>query len=166
MRKWVLAGFGALVGLIAAVYVIGMLLPRNHRAAVTFEVAQSSEDVWQYITDIERFPTWRTDVDRVEVAPARDGLPAWTEYGPGGALPLFAEAVDAPGRLVVRIGAGLPFGGTWTYELAPIGPTSTRVTITEDGEVYSPIFRFVGRFFIGYEATLHRYRDALVAAME
>ena len=50
----------------------------------------------------------------------------------------------------------LPFGGTWTYEVQPDG-TGSAVTITEDGEVYNPIFRFVSRFFIGYEGTLRQY---------
>ena len=166
MKKWLLIVFGALAGLIAVVYVIGMLLPQDHRAAVTFDVGRSPEEVWQYITEIDRFPTWRPDVDLVEMLPASDGLPAWTEHGPGGTLPLYVESMEAPRRLIVRIGEGLPFGGTWTYDLDPVGPTSTRVTITEDGEVYSPIFRFVGRFFLGHDATLERYRDALLAVTE
>ncbi len=69
-------------------------------------------------------------------------------------------------RVATRKIEGLPFGGTWTYELAPAGPTATRLTITEDGEVYSPIFRLVGRFFLGYDATLERYRDALMAVVD
>ncbi len=166
MKKWFLIGPGTLLGLIAAVYVIGMLLPQDHRASITFDLARSPEEVWQYITYVDRFPEWRADVDDVEMLPARDGLPAWTENGSGGTLPLYVESMDPPRVLVVRIGEGLPFGGTWTYELAPAGPTSTRMTITEDGEVYSPIFRFVGRFFIGYDATLKQYRDALIAVTQ
>lgn len=166
MKKWFLIGIGTLFSLIAVVYVIGMLLPQDHRATVTFDVARSTEEVWQYITYVDRFPTWRPDVDNVQMLPPRDGLPAWTEYGSGGGLPLYVESMDPQRRLVVRIGEGLPFGGTWTYELVPAGPTATRLTITEDGEVYSPIFRFVGRFFIGYDATLKRYRDALIEAVD
>ena len=163
MRKWLLIGVGVLVGSIGLVFLIGVLLPQNHRATVNFDIARSPEEVWQYITDIESFPTWRPDVDGVEMLPGRDNLPAWTEHGPGGLLPLYVESMDPPRKLVVRIGEGLPFGGTWTYELRASELTSTHVTITEDGEVYNPIFRFVGRFFIGYDATLHRYRDALIA---
>ena len=53
MKKWLLIVFGALAGLIAVVYVIGMLLPQDHRAAVTFDVGRSPEEVWQYITEID-----------------------------------------------------------------------------------------------------------------
>ena len=48
----------------------------------------------------------------------------------------------------------LPFGGTWTYEIAPTETGST-LTITEKGEVYNPVFRFVSRYLQGYTAT-HR----------
>jgi hypothetical protein len=28
------------------------------------------------------------------------------------------------------------------------------VTITEDGQIYNPVFRFVSRFVLGYESTM------------
>jgi hypothetical protein len=55
------------------------------------------------------------------------------------------------------------FGGTWTYDLAPGEGGGTQVTITEDGEIYNPIFRVVARFITGYEATMESYLDALAA---
>ena len=60
----------------------------------------------------------------------------------------------APSRRVVRIAdRTLPFGGTWTYTIAPDGDAS-RLSITEDGEIYNVIFRFVARFFMGYTSTM------------
>lgn len=40
-------------------------------------------------------------------------------------------------------------------------PEGCTVTVTEDGEVYSPLFRFVSRFVIGHTATLDRKLKAL-----
>jgi len=54
----------------------------------------------------------------------------------------------------------LPYGGSWSFELKPESG-ETRVRITEDGEVYNPLFRFVSRFVMGQTATL----DAYLAAM-
>ena len=54
----------------------------------------------------------------------------------------------------------LPFGGTWTYELKPSG-SGTRVTITEDGEVYNPIFRFMSHVFFSQSATIETYLKSL-----
>ena len=50
----------------------------------------------------------------------------------------------------------LPFGGTWTYEIAPTAGGST-LTITENGEVYNPIFSFMARFVFGYDGTMKTY---------
>ncbi len=62
--------------------------------------------------------------------------------------------------LVVRIAdLDLPFGGTWTYEIAPVAGGST-LTITEDGEIYNPIFRVMSRFVFGYESTMAAYLAA------
>ena len=50
----------------------------------------------------------------------------------------------------------LPFGGTWTFELAPEG-TGTRLRITERGFVKPPPFRFIAKFFLGYTKTIEGY---------
>jgi hypothetical protein len=68
-----------------------------------------------------------------------------------------------PQRLVSRIAdERLPYGGTWTYELAPAGD-GTRLTITERGEIYNPVFRFVARFVMGHTATMNGVLRALGA---
>jgi hypothetical protein len=63
--------------------------------------------------------------------------------------------------LVVRIAdPKLPFGGTWTYEIAPI-PKGSSLRIREDGEVYNPLFRFLSRFVFGHSATIDAYLKSL-----
>jgi Polyketide cyclase / dehydrase and lipid transport. len=65
---------------------------------------------------------------------------------------------DPPRRLVTRVTEKEKnFGGTWTITIAPT-PSGSDVTITEDGWVANPIFRFVSRFLIGHHATM----DALL----
>ena len=39
--------------------------------------------------------------------------------------------------------------------------TGSEVTIKEDGEVYSPLFRFVSRFIMGNASTVEEYLKAL-----
>ncbi len=71
-----------------------------------------------------------------------------------------AESTE-PVRLVMRIADDkLPFGGIWTYEIQEEAG-GTRITITEDGEIYSPFFRVMSRFFFGYHATQESYLTAL-----
>jgi len=57
---------------------------------------------------------------------------------------------------------GLPFGGSWDYRIERDGEGS-KVTVTENGEVYNPIFRFVSRYVMGHTATLDKYLAALAA---
>jgi hypothetical protein len=76
-------------------------------------------------------------------------------------VPIEVKEWNPPARLVTRIAArDLPFGGTWTYELTPAG-TGTELRITENGEVYNPLFRFLSRFVFGHTATMRTYLAAL-----
>jgi hypothetical protein len=70
------------------------------------------------------------------------------------------ERMDPPRLLVTRVRPGQPFGGTWTYEIAPAA-NGTRVKITEDGEIYNPLFRFMARYIIGYQGTINGYLAGL-----
>jgi hypothetical protein len=80
-------------------------------------------------------------------------------------MTLEVTELDPPRRMVTRIAdEGLPFGGTWTYELE-LAAGWTCVTLTEDGEIYNPFFRFVARFILGYDATMRTYLDGLEARM-
>ena len=63
----------------------------------------------------------------------------------------------APRRLVLRIATDdLPFGGTWTYEIAAVEGGAT-LRITEDGFVKPALFRFMARFIFGHTATIEQY---------
>ena len=41
--------------------------------------------------------------------------------------------------------------------------SGTRLTITERGEVYNPVFRFMSRFVFGHTASLDRFAESLRA---
>jgi hypothetical protein len=60
------------------------------------------------------------------------------------------------------IGAHLPFDGSWTYALSP-APGGTTVRITEDANIYNPVFRFISRFIVGYTGSMDKYLQSLGA---
>ena len=65
------------------------------------------------------------------------------------------EETQPPSRFVTRItDPDQPFGGTWTFEIVPNGVNQSLVTITERGEIYDPLFRFMSRFVFGYTSTM------------
>lgn len=159
--KWILIILGILIALVALVAIVGALLPKAHVASRTVRLNAPPERVWQAITDVQSFASWR-GVKSAEVLPARDGHRVWREVDEHGQAITF-EVVDelAPRRLVTKIAdRDLPFGGSWTYELVP-ADAGTQLTITENGEVYNPIFRFVSRFVMGHHATIDAYIAAL-----
>jgi uncharacterized protein YndB with AHSA1/START domain len=151
---WIVAGIGVVALILVAV---GYSLPKGHKVTRVAKVAQPPETVYSLLSDVDRYPTWRPAVKALGRQPDRDGRPAWTETVSGMKIPLYFERMERPTLLVARIaGPSLPFGGTWTYRITPAAGGS-EVTITEDGEVYNPIFRFMSRFVFGYYATLDEF---------
>ncbi len=159
--KWVLLGLTSLAVVAALAAFIGSRLAQSHRASVVRTFPVAADVIWAAITDIEAFPSWRAGVTRAKRLPDRDGLPIWIEEGRSGKMTLSIERMERPRILVARIAdPKLPFGGTWTYEIMPDG-TGSRLTITENGEIYNPMFRFMARFILGYEGTIRSYMSSL-----
>ena len=159
--KWVLLGLTSLAIVPTLAAFVGSRLPRSHRASVARTFPVAGDVIWAAITEAEAFPSWRAGVKRVERLPDRNGLPAWIEDGRSGKIMLAIERMERPRILVARIAdPKLPFGGTWTYEIAS-GGSGSQLTITEDGEIYNPMFRFMARFIFGYEGTIRSYMSSL-----
>ncbi len=159
--KWIVIALVVVGALVAIVALIGSRLPQSHRASVEETLTAPPDAVWRTITDIDAFPSWREGLKRVQRLPDRDGRPAWIEEGRSGKMTLTVERLEAPRLLVGRIAdPGLPFGGTWTYEITPTSGGS-RLRITEAGEVYNPVFRFMARYIFGYEGTIRSYMTSL-----
>jgi carbon monoxide dehydrogenase subunit G len=161
--KWLLIVVVTLAALVVAVTVAGLALPQNHVAVRSAHLSVAPDKVWSIVTDPEKYPAWRSDVSSVEMLSGPDGGKiSWREVSPkGNKLAYEATIVEAPTHFVTVIAdKGIPFGGSWDYRIIPEGAGS-RITITENGEVYNPIFRFVSRYVIGHTATLDKYLSAL-----
>jgi uncharacterized protein YndB with AHSA1/START domain len=159
--RWLLVVLAVLAGIGLLVVVTGMLLPKEHTARSHATIDAPPDSVWRVLTDVAAFPTWREDVIRVEMLPSPNGQKTWRETGKHGAITFEERAADPPRRLVARIAdPSLPFGGSWTYDVVPEAAGS-RVTITEDGVVRNPVFRFMSRFVFGHHATQQAYLRAL-----
>lgn len=152
--RWVLGTVGVLVVLVLLICLIGFALPKSHVASASARFAAPPAAIWRSLTDVTSFPKWRPGLTRVEILPDENGQRGWREHGKQGTITYRVVESAEPTRLVSRIAdVNLPFGGTWTYDLAPDG-AGTRLTITERGDVYNPIFRFVSRFVLGYTGTM------------
>ena len=138
--KWLLRVVAVLAAIVVIITVVGMTLPQNHVAARSAHLSAPPDKVWSIVTDPEKYPAWRSDVSSVEMLSGPDGGKiSWREVSPkGNKLAYEASTVEAPSHFVTVIAdKGIPFGGSWDYRIAPDG-TGSRITITENGEVYNP----------------------------
>ena len=184
---------GVLIALIVLVAGVGYALPVRHRATRAITLHVPAHSIFAALVNPAAFPEWRKRVKRVEMLTRADGLTSYRETGDDGAIVYVVDEADANARLVTRIADdNLPFGGKWTYQLSTMasapsgaavssdvsvqrasgiavqtaGPaisSATQLRITEDGEVYNPVFRFMSRFVFGHHATIDTYLTDVAA---
>jgi uncharacterized protein YndB with AHSA1/START domain len=157
---------GLLVVAAAAVFVagvaaVGAMLPRRHVETRTVTLAAGPAAVFAAIADVGSYAAWRASLSGVDVLPPDEGRARWIEVSGRHRIAMEQVERQPPHRLVTRIAdPDLPFGGTWTFELAPAGG-GTRLTITERGEIRNVIFRAAARFVFGYAATMETFLGEL-----
>jgi uncharacterized protein YndB with AHSA1/START domain len=147
--------------MLVLVTVIGWLLPRDHVATRIGRYRQPPDAIWKAIADVEAMPPWREGLKSVQRLPDRNGFPAHIEVTSSGTIPMETVEMVPPQKLVTRIAdPKLPFGGTWTFEIAPTAEGAT-LRITERGYVTNPFFRFMSRFVFGQTSTMESYLRSL-----
>jgi hypothetical protein len=155
--KWVLLGVAVVVGLGVLAFVIGALLPVAHVATVEAMYGTPADRVFATIADVQGGVAWRTGLEQVEILSGSDEPLRWREKSSFGTLTFRRDEFTPPARLVGRIDdRSQGFGGRWIYELTPRGER-TVLRITEEGEVYNPLFRFLSRYVFGHYRTLEQY---------
>jgi len=165
MIKWIIRIVGVVAVALALMALIGMALPVGHQASRSAEIPAPPANVFALIRDVEGYPEWRSGVTAVTVLDSADGLPRFRETGTFGPIIFRMERADAPAFMRTRIDdPEQPFGGTWTYVLVP-GASGTLLTITEDGEVHNPLFRFLSRFVFSQTSTIETYLDDVRARL-
>jgi hypothetical protein len=155
--KWMIYGGLAVVIIAAIVVLIGALLPKEHVASRRILVHATPNDVFALIAGPADWRGFKYEL--LTESPLK-----WREADSSGDVITYERVeTTAPKRIVNRIAdPKLPFGGSWTYEIAPSG-SGSELTITENGEVYNPLFRFVSKFIMGHTATLEKYQRDLAA---
>lgn len=152
---------GAVVGLVAIVFLIGALLPSKHVASRSITLRRAPHEVYAVLRDFPSAPSWRTDLKTLEMLEPVDGRPRFREDSSNGVITYELVEEVANEKLVTRIvDRDLGYFGSWTYRLEP-ADGGTRVEITEEGEVPNVLFRFMSRFVFGHTATMEAYLKAL-----
>jgi uncharacterized protein YndB with AHSA1/START domain len=159
-RKLWLAALGIFI-VVGGLAGAGAALDEAHVASLTARYPAAPEAVFGVITDFERMPSWRADLERVEILSDPGEPIRFREHGEFGVITFEVDELTPPTRLVTRIAdPDLAFGGRWIVQVSADGDGS-RVTITERGEIKNPIFRVLSRFVYGYDSSLRSYLQSL-----
>ena len=153
----------ALVASVILIVAIGAMLPKEHTASRTVELRATPEQVFALISGPQE---WRTDLKEYKFFDEGNRHMV-RETDKHGQTITYEIAQSQPPSLLKRTIAdkGPPFGGSWTWKIALRG-SGCSVTITEDGEVYNPVFRFVSRFIMGHTRTIDSYLAILSQAVQ
>lgn len=170
---WALALAAVPVVLVVALVWQGTRVPRRHVATVSAALPGAAIETWKIVSDLGAWPMWHAEVQRTERVP-QAASETWRLFQRGRALPVRvverrAPANGAAGVFVTEIAdAGLPFGGTWRWEILDTA-RGVEVTVTEDGFIDSALFRALAHRWLGYTRTaegmlraLARHRGATV----
>ena len=163
MTKLLLFVLAIFVLSIFLIVLIGAMLPRQHTATRSALVKATPDQVFALISGPQ---DWRTDLKNYSYFD-ESGRRMIRETDTHGQTITFEIVQSRPPMLLKRTIAdkSLPFGGSWTWQIQPKEAGSI-VTITEDGEVYNPVFRFVSRFIMGHTRTLENYLAMLSSALQ
>ncbi len=151
----------AIVAVIVAIIVGGLVTPRDHVVSRSVLIPDSVDAVWNTVRDFGRYGEWRTELEDSSLIDPEQPQIRWRETSTRGSVAFGVTEERAPNRLVARIlDEDLPFSGEWSWQLTAEG-SGTRVTITERGSVPNPIFRFIASHFIGFTKSMDGYLSAL-----
>jgi len=157
--KWVLLVILVVVAVVVLATIIGLLMPRDHVASSSALIPAPPDDVYAAIADVGTHPKWRSDLSSVEVLSAQPLR--WRETSRFGTITFEQVSATPTSHFESRIAdTTLAFGGNWSYDITPESGGS-RVTITEHGSVYNPLFRFMSRVVFGHYGTQHSFLRAL-----
>lgn len=162
--KIALIVLASLVFVAAMIVIIGLLLPKQHVASRSASFHAAPDRLYSLITGPQN---WRPDMVRYEAVPDSNGRELFSETTKNGETVVY-EVIDRnPPRSVTRRIAtqGLPYSGTWTFSVET-GSGVTVVRITERGEVFNPVFRFMSRFVFGHSHGIDAYLQALGKATD
>ena len=116
------------------VVIVGASLPVKHTVTREATYRATPAQLFELIRNVSDYPSWQKAVSKVEILPDIDGKPRMRETNSGQAITYELSDIVPNQGMTSRIAdAKLPFGGSWTYEIAP-GVTRRFDDVANHGE--------------------------------
>lgn len=157
-----------LVGAFIVVCTIwGNKLSEDHIISISFEVPASVDNVWERITDWNKFPEWRDNLKSVEAIPDSQGFPRWKEINRNGNEQRFMfTTMSKPHRTVIQmLNDNRAYKGRWTIGVFAEKDHSI-VTVVEEGKIFNPILRVITTKILNRDATIYGYKKSLISSFQ
>lgn len=155
------------VVIVVITYVGGYMLPPNHSSKTRGVINKAPEVLFDYLLDFPKWPRWNREVKNPMRLPDQNGHMVW-QLGEHTLeiVEILKPIAGNPGHFIMRVAdPKSPFKGTWTWVIEHIGGAS-QVTIIEEGNVQSPLWRFLAKFLFGHNATAKTHLHALAQHYE
>lgn len=145
-----------LVLLVAGIYGVGASLPIEHSSSLERVFTASPDRIYSLILNFKEYPSWRPNLKKIEEISSS----SWKETDSHNETLTYSFVQDRKNELVESkiLDEDKPFGGSWTFELSSV-PNGTKLKITENGKVFSPVFRFFSKYVFGHTATIQTYLE-------
>jgi hypothetical protein len=156
-RKMTVALLVSVLALVAVVFLIGLLLPKQRAFVKEADLKSPPEQVFQTVTDVGLQAAWRSDVKEIKVINQN----TWTEIPKKGTPITFRTKQKVENRIFeIEIVAPENIKGYWvgTFEARATG---TKVVFKEVVTIENPFFRVFGWLFVDLDKTMKLYMDNL-----
>lgn len=156
--RWLLTGFGIVIGVVAVLAGIGYSMPNAHVAQAEADYRADADSIFAILSNVEAWTEWHPSVGSLTPLDSSPDEPSWRIKGPDGSMTITLIGEDPPNRLITLADGGM-FVGRWTHHVEQRSGR-TRVTITEEARIDNVVIRGLA-LFRNQTSTLVRVLSAL-----
>lgn len=157
MKKKMTIVILSVLAIIAFVFIVGLLLPKQREFVKQAELNSSPAKVFQVVTDFSNQASWRSDVQEITIIDED----TWTEVPKKGTPITFKTRQKVQNQLFeIEIIEPKNFKGYWvgTFEQTTTG---TKVVFKEVVTIENPVFRVMSLIFVDLDKTMEIYMTNL-----
>lgn len=158
--------FTAIVGIVAVLFIIGLILPEGRKVTRQIHYNATPETVYNIITNNEDY-SYRSDLEKIVVIEKKDDFETWREISKSGNVLTFKTTRKTPfSRYEFDIVSEGRFTGHWIGELEETKTGGTLFTSTEIIKIKNPFLKTLSYLFFDIGKYMEIYQNDLEAKLE